>query len=95
VVLTRLAEDKNVDILMPFFVFQDTPIVNTLDQLYENLIKIQDYGKPIIVVSTGGHFTECQGERLAGIGIPQIQDPTRAIVALDKILGYQHWKTRH
>jgi acetyl coenzyme A synthetase (ADP forming)-like protein len=95
VVLSRLAEDSNVDILMPFFVFQDTPLVNTLDQLYESLKELQDYSKPIIVVSTGGHFTECQGERLAGIGIPQIQDPSRAIGALDKILGYHHWKTRH
>ncbi len=93
--LSRMAEDKNVDIIMPFFVFQDTPIVNTLDQLYTGLLEVKEYGKPLIVVSTGGHFTECQGEKLARMGIPQIQDPIRAIGALDKILGYQHWKNRH
>jgi len=94
VALSRLARDKTVDILMPFFVFQDTPIVNTLDELYAGLLEVQGYGKPLVAVSTGGHFTECQGEKLAGMGIPQIQDPLRAIGALDKILGYQDWKNR-
>ncbi len=92
--LLGMAQDKNVDILMPFFVFQDTPIVNTLDQLYTGLLEVQKYNKPLVAVSTGGHFTERQGEKLARMGIPQIQDPIRAIGALDKILGYQHWKNR-
>jgi len=93
--LSHMSLDKNVDILMPFFVFQDTPIVNTLEELYTGLLEVQKSQKPLIAVSTGGHFTECQGKKLAKMGIPQIQDPMRAIEALDKILGYQYWKNRH
>jgi len=49
-------------------------------------------GKPIIVISTGGEFTEILSKSLQQRNIPTYQYPTDAIQALDKIAWYEQKK---
>ena len=78
VALRHLGRDPNVDIIMPFFVFQDTP-------LDEGIIRVvsdaKRYGKPIVAVAAGGPYTRRQSRRLEREGIPVFQSPRLAVRA--------------
>lgn len=88
--LIELAKDDNVDILMPFYVFQDGPIANTVDDMIDFLGQIAKDDKPIMSIAGGGKFTRIQQKRLQEVGVPVIQTATRMISALAKI----HWRNR-
>ena len=45
--------------------------------------------KPIVVVSTGGEFTEMLSESLEESGIQVFTFPNQAITAMDKVVGYE------
>ena len=84
--MEHLINDENVDIIMPWFVFQDTPldenIVNVLDELNRKT------DKPIICGAIGGPYTEKMAKRIEEIGVPVFLSVTQwmfAASALSKI----------
>ncbi len=93
--LTELAKDDNVDILMPFYVFQDGPIANSVDEMIDFLGKIAEDDKPVLSVAGGGEFTRTQQRRMQGVGVPVVQTATRMISALAKIHWRNAWLDEH
>jgi 3-hydroxypropionyl-CoA synthetase (ADP-forming) len=66
--IEALLEDPNVDIVMPWFVFQDTPlgedIVGVLGKLNGG------YKKPILCGAIGGPYTRWMSRAIEGKGVP-------------------------
>jgi 3-hydroxypropionyl-CoA synthetase (ADP-forming) len=66
--IRTLLEDSNVDIVMPWFVFQDTPldegIVEVLGKLSEG------YDKPILCGAMGGEYTQRISPEIEERGVP-------------------------
>lgn len=91
--LNILAEDENVDIIMPFFVWQDSPIANTDKEIHENLKKIQKYGKTTVVNCSGGTYTFKQIKKMQKNKIPCIPTGSRIIKALGKVWWYVKWRS--
>jgi 3-hydroxypropionyl-CoA synthetase (ADP-forming) len=87
VALQNLFVDENVDIVMPFFVFQDVPLISTLEKLYDYFAKNRPT-KTTVAVAAGGAYTRAQVQKFQEIGIPVIPTATRALRALAKICDY-------
>ena len=80
-----LAGDKNVNVIMPFFVFQDTP----LDEgIVEVIIEAKEFGKPIVCGSSGGSYTAKQSLRIEKGGIPVYPTPERTVAAAYALVRY-------
>ncbi|HUK49881.1 MAG TPA: acetate--CoA ligase family protein [Terriglobales bacterium] len=81
--LTALAEDPNVGVLMPFFVFSDTPldenIVNVLDQVATS-------GKTIIACASGGPYSRAMSKRVESTKIPVYETGERAVAAVEALV---------
>lgn len=93
--LTELAKDDNVDILMPFYVFQDGPIANTVDEMIDFMRQIAKDQKPVLSVAGGGEFTRTQQRRMQNVGVPVVQTATRMISALARICWRTAWLDEH
>lgn len=89
--IQALLDDDAVDIVMPFFVFKDAPLLDTLEELYDGLASL-DASKPIVTVALGSRFVLEQQRRLLKLGIPLVTEPSRVIGALDKIAWYAGWR---
>ena len=61
-------DDPNVDIIMPWFVFQDDPLEETIVDVLANFQKMQK--KPILVGTMGGPFTEKISRRIEDQNVP-------------------------
>lgn len=92
--LDVLKEDKNVHIIMPFFVFQDAPLSETIEELHAIMKEIKDSGKTMVCVSTGGEFTKKQVMKLQKNGTPCFPTPKRAVKALGKVVWYADYLRR-
>ena len=66
--MEALLEDSNVDILMPWFVFQNAPLGEAIVDIIADLNQV--YGKPILCGAFGGPFTHQIGERMEKRGVP-------------------------
>ncbi len=87
VTMELLIKDPNVDLIMPFLVFQDTP----LDDNIVNIIPaMQKEGKPIICCASGGPYTRKQSRILENKGIPTYPIPERAISAAYALITRGH-----
>jgi 3-hydroxypropionyl-CoA synthetase (ADP-forming) len=76
--LKILARDPAVSIMMPFFVFQDTP----LDEgIVDVLNRVKELRKPIICCAAGGPYTRSMSRRIEAIGIPVYETAERAVDA--------------
>jgi 3-hydroxypropionyl-CoA synthetase (ADP-forming) len=76
--LNILARDPAVSIMMPFFVFQDTP----LDEgIVDVLGKVKELRKPIICCAAGGPYTRSMSGKIEAIGIPVYETAERAVDA--------------
>lgn len=60
--------DPNVDIIMPWFVFQDDPLEENIVEVLENFQK--QLRKPIIVGAMGGPFTQKISKRIEDTNVP-------------------------
>jgi 3-hydroxypropionyl-CoA synthetase (ADP-forming) len=85
-----LEDDPQVDIILPFFVFQDAPLIDTLPVLYSGLAELT-LTKPMVAVAMGGKYVDKQEAALLNYAIPLVRDPQRAIRALDVIVRYAGW----
>jgi 3-hydroxypropionyl-CoA synthetase (ADP-forming) len=61
-------DDPNVDILMPWFVFQDDPLEETIVDVLADLQKQKK--KPILVGAMGGPFTKKISEKIEDANVP-------------------------
>jgi 3-hydroxypropionyl-CoA synthetase (ADP-forming) len=85
--MEMLLKDPNVDLLMSFFVFQDTP----LDENIVNIVpEMQRYGKPIICCASGGPYTRKQSRTLEEKGVPVYPTPERAVAAAYALIVRGH-----
>lgn len=91
--IEALLGDPKVDIIIPYFVFQDGPIANTADATVSYLTGLEA-SKPIICVAGGGLFTKEKQKQLQAGGVPVIPTSTRMVSALDKVLWYHQWLRR-
>jgi 3-hydroxypropionyl-CoA synthetase (ADP-forming) len=64
--IQALFEDPNVDIIMPWFVFQDTP----LDEGIVEMLAAVSGTKPILCGGMGGPYTEKMSRALDDAGVP-------------------------
>ena len=76
--LRILIEDPQIDIIMPFFVFQDTPLEESIVDLLGSL---NTYGKPILGCAAGGPFSQKLSNQIETQGIPMYPFPIQAISA--------------
>jgi 3-hydroxypropionyl-CoA synthetase (ADP-forming) len=88
--IKALLQDDNVDIVMPFFVFQDGPISYTVDRMLDCMKELAGK-KTMVCVAAGSNFTREQAKRFHGIGVPVISTANNAIGALSKIEWYTRW----
>lgn len=61
-------DDPNVDIIMPWFVFQDDPLEENIVEVLENFQK--QLRKPIVVGAMGGPFTQKISKRIEDTNVP-------------------------
>ena len=67
-VIETLMADENVDIIMPFFVFQNAPLD---ESIVERLAALSAKNlKPIVCCSTGGSYSEKMGSAIRKAGVP-------------------------
>lgn len=63
-----LLDDPNVDIVMPWFVFQDTPLDEKIGEILKELSEL--YRKPILCGAMGGPYTEEMSRAIESRGMP-------------------------
>lgn len=78
-------EKRREDIIVLTFVFQDSPLAESLKELYYGLKKS---GKYFIAICMGGRFVEEQKKNLLKLKIPVFEEPRIAINSIDKIVSY-------
>jgi 3-hydroxypropionyl-CoA synthetase (ADP-forming) len=61
-------DDPNVDIIMPWFVFQDDPLEETIVDVLSSFQKLKK--KPILVAAMGGPFTEKLSKQIEDTNVP-------------------------
>ena len=85
--LNAALEDKNVDAILLIVLLQ-TPLITPeiIDVIKE--AKMRHAKKPIVVVSTGGHFTEMYMRHMEELGIPCFVYPNNAAKALKALCDY-------
>ncbi len=89
-VIQQFMDDKNVDMAMPWFVFQDDPLEETI---VDHLAEFKKKGKkPLLVGCNGGPYTEKMIKRVEKHQVPVYQD-LRTWVAAASALA-QWGKTR-
>jgi len=66
--IKALLNDPNVDIVMPWFVFQDTPVGEDIAEALGELNR--ERIKPILVGGTGGPFTARMSQAVEAQGVP-------------------------
>ena len=77
--LKAVLEDGNVDAVIIILLLQ----VSSLESnVIESIIKMKSYGKPIVVCSTGGEFTDLHKKLLEESSVPVYPTPERAVKAI-------------
>ena len=85
--IDKCIADPGVDGLVVIALYQ-TPLLTT--EIVEVISEAHNNSKkPIIVVSTGGEFTDLLSRSLRERGLPVFSYPDEAITALDKLIAYQ------
>ena len=71
-VIQTFMDDPNVDIIMPWFVFQDDPLEETIIDYLADFSNMKK--KPILVGGNGGPYTEKVSKLIEAKGIPVYDD---------------------
>ena len=69
--IEALLWDPNIDIAMPWFVFQDTPLDEDIVERLGRLTR--EYDKPILVGAMGGPYTQRMAKAIEAEGVPVFQ----------------------
>lgn len=70
--IEKFMEDPNVDIVMPWFVFQDDPLEETIIQYLADFSKQKK--KPLLVGGNGGPYTQKISKLIENEGVPVYDD---------------------
>jgi len=89
--MEALLRDPNVDLLMPFFVFQDTPLGDDIVDVVADMLR---FGKPIIACAAGGPYSSKQSASLEARGVPVYPTAERAVRAAHALFTYMEVKRR-
>ena len=73
-----LLEDPNVDIVMPWFVFQNSPLD---ERIVEVLRRLNQGGKPILCGAMGGLYTQKMSDAIERNGVPVYHSIREWVVA--------------
>jgi len=85
VALENVAKDPNVDGIICCLLFQTAPLES---EVVEVVSHIMEYGKPIVVCSAGGDYTEVHRKMLERSGVPAFPTPERAVKAMGCLVKY-------
>lgn len=85
-VIGTLLEDDRVDVIMPFFVFQDTPLDESIVERLAALQKRAD--KPIVGCAAGGPYTERMSAELEAVGVPVTRDVAGWVAAASALVDW-------
>ncbi len=77
------------DIILPFFVFQDSPLHDSIGDLIGYFSEMKT-NSTVVASAAGGPFTDQQTRELQETGIPVIPSARRLIKALGRIMRYSH-----
>jgi len=77
--IETLLRDPNVDIVMPWFVFQDTPLEETIAEALGQLARTHD--KPILAGAIGGPFTDKMAHAVERNGVPVVRSVREWVAA--------------
>jgi len=92
IAVEALMADDNIDILVITVLFQtvsiDSRVVNVIAKAAEEM------KKPIIVVSTGGEYTEMHRRILESYRIPTYHSPTAAMKAAEKLADFAEMRRK-
>ena len=80
--------DPNVDIIMPWFVFQDDPLEETIVDVLENFQKRRE--KPILAGAMGGPFTEKISTRIEDINVPMYHSVITWVTAAGAVANWSN-----
>jgi 3-hydroxypropionyl-CoA synthetase (ADP-forming) len=69
--IEALLRDPSIDIVMPWFVFPDTPLEEDIVQKLGQLNR--KYSKPILVGAMGGLYTQRMAKAIEAVGVPVFQ----------------------
>ncbi|MDW3667902.1 MAG: acetate--CoA ligase family protein [Nitrososphaeraceae archaeon] len=83
-------DDPNVDIVMPWFVFQDDPLEEKIVDILGDLQKHKK--KPILVGAMGGPFTEKISKKIEAFNIPVYESVITWITAAGSLAKWQKIK---
>ncbi|HOX27661.1 MAG TPA: acetate--CoA ligase family protein, partial [bacterium] len=84
-VIRALMDDDNVDIIMPFFVFQDTPLDESIVERMEALNR--ESRKPILGCAAGGPYTARMSAALERVGVPVLPDVAQWTAAASALVA--------
>lgn len=87
--IEALIEDSNIDVIMPWFVFQDTP----LDEGIVDVLAELSRAKPILCGAMGGPYTKKMGQALEACGVP-LFDEVRPWLAAARAVSYRAYKMK-
>ena len=84
--ISACLEDRNIDIVLVILLYQ-TPLLST--DVVNYIIEANDMKKkPVVVVSTGGEFTELLSDNLEKNNIPCFDFPDSAVGAIKQLVDY-------
>ncbi|MFH1285093.1 MAG: CoA-binding protein [Candidatus Micrarchaeota archaeon] len=87
-----MMRDPNIDILVVIVLFQTVALDSTVVDV---LIRASEtYGKPLVVVSTGGEYTEAQKRILDSYNIPTYHSPNAAMDSIAKAVEYAEFQRK-
>lgn len=79
-----LVDDPGVDIVMPWFVFQDTPLEETIVEVLAELSRSSP--KPIVCGAAGGAYTDKMARALEEAGVPVFRTVRAWVMAARAVL---------
>ena len=85
-VIRTLLGDPRVDIIMPFFVFQDTPLDESIVERVAALSRAAE--KPIVGCAAGGPYTRRMSRALEEVGVPVLGDVTQWVAAASALVDW-------
>ena len=65
--IEALIADPGVDIVMPWFVFQNSPLD---EKIVEVMARLNEHGKPVVCAAMGGPYTEKMSAAVEAVGVP-------------------------
>ena len=93
--LSILLESKAVDIIMPFFVFQDTPLDEGIASVMAEVSsRSKEAGKPVVCCAMGGPYTRSMVSKVEESRIPVYESPERALSAAWSLYMYSAVRKR-